>query len=644
MNDRLFPFLLALTLLDLAFVQATGATALGAMLPMWLLALAAPWLRRLQRSWSYRAFWNTIVLVVFTLLVHHATTTGLLHMLEDGLVLAVLCQVHLLNNVGERQRPDLVFFNSFLVAFVTSFFAPDLTWSLLFVLHALVLVPSLAVNTFVRAGRPLPAPLLRRLLLDGTRRTAWIGGLTMVVFVAWPRDFRREGWLQAALMQPAAGEAGLAERVRLGDERPMLESDAEVARIEVPPAAAASLPPHWRTHAFVFFDGTAWEQHTPGSPGTPSPLDPTWQPRTDGRWQRGPAPSDLGATPLRALVRLQATGSDSIRLPLPVAVQAIDLLAPADTPPTPTAHGGLMVPLAADDLRSAVRYEVTFGATAAAAIPSAAWLRSLLDLPSRVPSTAQKLAQQLRSEVPTNAEPLTIAAHCAAWLQQNRRYQLPGEGAFAKNLGEFLLGSAAGHCEYFATTLALLLRLQRVPCRLAGGYLVQQLEGDAAFVVRARDAHAWVEVWSDGRWHTVDATPATAPRAAAAESEGFFGGLQSLLRDAWQAIAGFDDQRREQWLGALLGLPRQHPLALLALLALLAVAWQHRRRQALPAIRTLQRAVRRSGLPFVHGETPRELLRRAEGTALRAPALLQLRAAVEAHERARYAAPRSERT
>ena len=65
------------------------------------------------------------------LLVHHATTTGLLHMLEDGLMLAILCQVHLLNNIGQRQRPDLTFFNSFLIVFVTSFFAPDLWWSIL---------------------------------------------------------------------------------------------------------------------------------------------------------------------------------------------------------------------------------------------------------------------------------------------------------------------------------------------------------------------------------------------------------------------------------------------------------------------------------------------------------------------------------
>ena len=42
---------------------------------------------------------------------YHASSTGLEHLLEDGLLLAALCQVHLLNNVGSRQQPDLVFLN-----------------------------------------------------------------------------------------------------------------------------------------------------------------------------------------------------------------------------------------------------------------------------------------------------------------------------------------------------------------------------------------------------------------------------------------------------------------------------------------------------------------------------------------------------
>ncbi|MFN9756131.1 MAG: hypothetical protein ACK58X_06930, partial [Planctomycetota bacterium] len=163
MTSPLFRLLLALTLVDLGFVQATGVVPTIELAPLWVLTLAAPWLRRLQRHFVYRLAWNLLVLGVFASLAHHAATTGLLHMLEDGLTLAALSQVHLVNNVGERQRPDLLFFNSFLIAFVTGFFAPDLSWCGLFALHAFLVVPALQWNALTVAGVVADAARVRAL-------------------------------------------------------------------------------------------------------------------------------------------------------------------------------------------------------------------------------------------------------------------------------------------------------------------------------------------------------------------------------------------------------------------------------------------------------------------------------------------------
>ncbi len=73
---------------------------------------------------------------------------------------------------------------------------------------------------------------------------------------------------------------------------------------------------------------------------------------------------------------------------------------------------------------------------------------------------------------------------------------------------DFLTVHRAGHCEMFASSMALLLRAVEVPTRVVGGYLVSETNmftGRA--VVRDRNAHAWVEVWYDGTWHTWDPTP-----------------------------------------------------------------------------------------------------------------------------------------
>ena len=73
---------------------------------------------------------------------------------------------------------------------------------------------------------------------------------------------------------------------------------------------------------------------------------------------------------------------------------------------------------------------------------------------------------------------------------------------------DFLMNTRAGHCEYFATSTALLLRTAGIPSRYGTGYRVAEysrLEGQ--FVVRARHSHAWTLYWADGAWHRLDTTP-----------------------------------------------------------------------------------------------------------------------------------------
>lgn len=71
----------------------------------------------------------------------------------------------------------------------------------------------------------------------------------------------------------------------------------------------------------------------------------------------------------------------------------------------------------------------------------------------------------------------------------------------------FLTVDRRGHCEYFASAMTLLSRSLGIPARLVGGYRVlEQNPYTSEWVVRERHAHAWTEVWLDGRWETVDAT------------------------------------------------------------------------------------------------------------------------------------------
>lgn len=73
---------------------------------------------------------------------------------------------------------------------------------------------------------------------------------------------------------------------------------------------------------------------------------------------------------------------------------------------------------------------------------------------------------------------------------------------------DFLRIHQEGHCELFASAMAVLARAQGVPTRVVSGYRGGDFNRVGGYtIVRERNAHAWVEAWIDGQWHAFDPTP-----------------------------------------------------------------------------------------------------------------------------------------
>ena len=90
------------------------------------------------------------------------------------------------------------------------------------------------------------------------------------------------------------------------------------------------------------------------------------------------------------------------------------------------------------------------------------------------------------------------------------RYTLDNPSGRAANpLEDFLDRTQAGHCEYFASALALMLRARGVPARVVNGYrLGPWIPEGGYFRISQDQAHSWVEYWDAGRWLRADPTPA----------------------------------------------------------------------------------------------------------------------------------------
>ena len=103
------------------------------------------------------------------------------------------------------------------------------------------------------------------------------------------------------------------------------------------------------------------------------------------------------------------------------------------------------------------------------------------------------------------------AAKAIEWqLQRDYGYSLQMKATGPDPLSDFLFNVKNGHCEYFATAMAVLLRTHGIATRVVNGFLPGEYNETAgAYTVRQSDAHSWVEVYfpQTQSWVTFDPTP-----------------------------------------------------------------------------------------------------------------------------------------
>lgn len=157
-----------------------------------------------------------------------------------------------------------------------------------------------------------------------------------------------------------------------------------------------------------------------------------------------------------------------------------------------------------DDAPGFMIYDVRYGDPGTKILPP-----GKLDLliPDREKALFQNLAVELGFGPDKPAQKLL--PEIKKYFFSNFSYSLDLKaGDQTSPITEFMTRTKTGHCEYFATATVFLLRAAGIPARYAAGYMAfeKSFMGNK-IVVRRKHAHAWTEVFVNGRWIFFDTTP-----------------------------------------------------------------------------------------------------------------------------------------
>jgi transglutaminase-like putative cysteine protease len=339
-----------------------------------------------------------------------------------------------------------------------------------------------------------------------------LGGVAFgsLLFFFFPRF--SAGYLARSGFQPSL-MSGFTDNVELGQIGEIKQNTSVVMRVRT--GSPVNYPMlRWRGIALSKFDGKRWTNDESNRP-IQSPMPDGWIILSSRKDFEAPP-----AVTLEFTVLLQPIASDALFAPAQVVKLRGNFFAGANTYYASVRGSSL----ALDSTGSVFNASHSFGQIrydgvsvlpqprpVRARTAGSVYPREILDTYLQLPPALDPRIPELARKITAPAgNPFDKAVAMESYLRDNFTYTLnltgkPGDDPLA----HFLFETRAGHCEYFASAMAIMLRTLGIPSREVNGFLPGEFNDVAGdYIVRASDAHSWVEAYFPGSgWVAFDPTP-----------------------------------------------------------------------------------------------------------------------------------------
>lgn len=355
---------------------------------------------------------------------------------------------------------------------------------------------------------------------DGTGRYRTLGllvgqaiPLTIILFLFFPRLPP----LWSVQLSGSQATTGMSDSMSPGDFANLSQSTELAFRVEFAGKQPSQQDLYWRGLVFSDFDGTTWRANPRVALWTPAQPIADWLLPTLKLSKR----FNLAVIPDYRVI-LERTGQT--------------WLFGLDYPITNQRGIGLTSDFTLrywDSVNQRLTYQVHWLDHAPIDLTLSPLQRQInVTLPQQGNPQSRQFAQQLFGQV--GHDPIAYTRAIAQWMRRQQfRYTLSPPVLGDNRIDDFLFGTRAGFCEHYASSFTYLMRAAGVPARVVVGYQGGQLGRDGkSWEVRQMDAHAWSEIWVQGRgWVRVDPTGFVAPNRVEQ-------GMQTMTQTAGAQLFG----------------------------------------------------------------------------------------------------------